>query len=66
MYLVSLMLCIASVSINKLAMTIMEVSGKKVGIRYLDAREGEVRHSCDISKISEALGYKPRYSLKEG
>lgn len=56
-----------SVSINKLAMTIMEVSGKKVGIRYLDAREGEVRHSCaDISKISEALGYKPRYSLKEG
>ena len=56
-----------SVSINHLARTIMEVSGKKVGIRYLDARDGEVRHSCaDISKISEGLGYKPGYSLIEG
>lgn len=56
-----------SVSINQLARTVMEVSGKDVGIRYLGAREGEVRHSCaDISKISEGLGYKPRYSLKEG
>jgi len=57
----------SSVSINQLAETIMEISGKNVGIRYLDAREGEVRHSCaDISKISEELGYKPKYSLKEG
>lgn len=57
----------SSVSINHLAMTIMEVSGKNVGIRYLDAREGEVRHSCaDISKIVEELGYKPKYSLQEG
>ncbi len=56
-----------NVSINQLARTIMEVSGKKVGIRYLGAREGEVRHSCaDISKISELLGYKPGYSLNEG
>lgn len=56
-----------SVSINQLARTIMEVSGKDVGIRYLDAREGEVRHSCaDISKISEGLGYKPRYSIYQG
>jgi len=56
-----------SVSINDLARTIMEVSGKKVGIRYFSARKGEVRHSCaDISKISEGLGYKPKYSLKEG
>ena len=57
----------ASVSINHLARTIMEVSGKKVGIRYLDARDGEVRHSCaDISKISDGMGYKPGYSLIEG
>jgi UDP-glucose 4-epimerase len=56
-----------SVSINQLARTIMDISGKNVGIRYLDAREGEVRHSCaDISKIMKELGYKPRYSLKEG
>ncbi|WP_181391369.1 GDP-mannose 4,6-dehydratase [Methanospirillum stamsii] len=56
-----------SVSINQLARTIMDISGKNEGIRYLGAREGEVRHSCaDISKISEGLGYKPKYSLKEG
>ncbi|NLV26198.1 MAG: NAD-dependent epimerase/dehydratase family protein [Methanomicrobiales archaeon] len=57
----------SSVSINQLARTIMEVSGKNVGIRYLDAREGEVRHSCsDISKICHDMGYMPKYSLREG
>lgn len=57
----------SSVSINQLAQGVMQVSGKNVDIRYMDAREGEVRHSCaDISKIRQDLGYEPRYSLKDG
>lgn len=34
---------------------------------YRDFREGDVRHSqADISKARSALGYEPRFSIKEG
>ena len=56
-----------SVSINQLARVMMQVAGKEGMIRHLDARQGEVRHSCsDITKISNEMGYRPGYSLHEG
>ena len=35
--------------------------------RYVDFRAGDVRHSqADISKIQQALGYEPRYTVATG
>lgn len=53
-----------SSSINVLVRDIIQIAGKDVEIAYLEARKGEVRHSCaDISKIHKKMGYNLYYSL---
>jgi len=54
-------------SINELARILMDLIGKETKVEYLSAREGDVKHSyADIKKAERILGYKPKYSLKDG
>jgi len=55
-------------SILELAKLVAEVGGKRGQVlEFREERKGDVRHSyADISKISSAVGYKPRYPLKLG
>lgn len=56
-----------NLSINELAQTLFQIGGRKVDIRYQEARSGEVRHSCaDITKSRNELGYNPAYNLEKG
>lgn len=55
-------------SINQLAETLLEVTGKTQSkIVHSKAREGDIRHSvADISKAKEKMGYNPKAMLKDG
>ncbi|PWR69738.1 GDP-mannose 4,6-dehydratase [Methanospirillum lacunae] len=54
-------------SINQLACNIIQLSNRKVEVIHMEARGGEVRHSCaDITQAQEKLGYYPGYSLERG
>ena len=56
-----------STSINHLADLIQNISGKKMEIRYEQARKGDVRHaSADISNARAVLGYRPSIGIAEG
>jgi len=56
-----------SVSINELVQAISRKLGKKPMIRHDKERVGEIKHMiADISKISNALKFKPSVSIKEG
>ncbi|HIE09067.1 MAG TPA: SDR family oxidoreductase [Armatimonadetes bacterium] len=57
-----------AVSVNRLARLIRELIGAvEVEPTYGPPRPGDIRHSwADISKAERILGYKPRWSLKEG
>jgi nucleoside-diphosphate-sugar epimerase len=38
-----------------------------VGLKYKDARVGEIKHSyADIAKAKKLLGYQPRVPLEKG
>jgi nucleoside-diphosphate-sugar epimerase len=55
-------------SILELARIVAEIGGKG-GLKpqFREERKGDVRHSyADISKISGALGYRPKYNLQGG
>lgn len=53
-------------SVNALARTLMEASGRSSEVTYAPARPGELLRSClDASKL-RALGWAPRASLREG
>lgn len=57
-----------SVSINSLAKTIIDLSGRR-GLRpsMKGAKPGDVKHSCaDTTKSKRLLDYAPRVSLPEG
>lgn len=55
-----------SISINDLADMIMDVAEKRLTPIHKGERSGDIRHSlADVSKAS-AIGYRPRYSLREG
>src|SRR5205807_429586 len=44
-----------------------EVLGTRAKPRYQESRVGDVRHSeADIARAQAALGYCPRWGLKEG
>ncbi len=53
-------------SILELAKIILNLTDNKINVIHKKKREGDIRHSvADISKIKK-LGFKPRYSLREG
>lgn len=58
----------APTTINQLAQLLMQIVGTEgVRPRHVGARKGDLRHSyADIREAKDALGYKPRISLKEG
>ena len=59
--------CGKRVSLNELAVKIMEITGIKVEMIYEGARPGDVRDSlADISSAGDKLGYKPGFELDSG
>jgi UDP-glucose 4-epimerase len=56
-----------SVTINEIAKTILEITGSKSKIVYLDERPGDIKFSsASIKETTEQLGFEPRYDLKYG
>ncbi len=56
-----------SITINEIAKTIIEITGSKSKIIYLDERPGDIKHSsASIDETTKALGFKPKYNLKFG
>lgn len=54
-------------TILQLAKDVQALSEKDVEIRHVDARAGDIRHSCaDITCAEELLQYSPKVSLAEG
>ena len=55
-----------SITINRLAKYIIELTGSNVEPVYREPRPGDIKHSlADISK-AETMGYKPEHGLKTG
>jgi len=54
------------VTINGLVNTVMSVSGKKLKIKHIDGPLGVRGRSSDNRLISELIGWKPQYQLKDG
>ena len=53
-------------SLLDLLETLRKIAGKIPHLRFLPPREGDIRHSvANISRL-KTLGFKPKYSLKEG
>lgn len=57
-----------AISINKLCETLLKITGKEeIKPKHEPPREGDIKHSkANISKVSEKLGYSPKFSLEEG
>lgn len=56
-----------STSIRELAATVRDVTRSDSEIVHVDAREGDIQHSCaDISKAQTVLGYEPSIPLETG
>ena len=56
--------CGQSISLNDLLVKLEDISGVKVGRRYLDSRIGDVRHSlASIEKIVNDLEYCPNLDI---
>jgi len=54
-------------SVNELARTVVKASGKKVGIKHIAPRVGDIRHSVsDMSSARRALGFEAKVSLGQG
>ncbi|MBO8164470.1 MAG: NAD-dependent epimerase/dehydratase family protein [Brevibacillus sp.] len=54
-------------SINQLINELEYVSGRPIERRYGPPRPGDIRHSClSNEKMKAALGWEPRFSLREG
>jgi len=59
--------CGQRVSLNELAVKIMEITGIRLEPVYEEPRQGDVRDSlADISLAGEKLGYKPDFNLDSG
>ena len=54
------------VSINRLAEIVMEVAGKKIGLKHIEGPLGVRGRNSDNKLIKEKLGWAPSESLKEG
>jgi len=56
-----------SISINELAVKIIELAGRNFKPAYADQRPGDIKYSlADISLAKKMLGYEPEYSLDKG
>ena len=59
--------CGERITVNKLVRKINETLGKNVQAKYVDEREGEVKHSlASVERAKQCLGYEPRVSFEEG
>ena len=55
------------VSVHELAKTFLELASVNLEFFYDKPRVGDVKHSyADISKAEALLGYRPKFSLKDG
>jgi UDP-glucose 4-epimerase len=55
------------ITINQLALTLIELSRKEVEIVHRESRKGEIMEfHPDISKAKQMLGYMPKVNFKEG
>jgi nucleoside-diphosphate-sugar epimerase len=54
------------VTINQLAAMVMEIAGKKLGIRHIPGPQGVRGRNSDNRLIRETLGWEPSHSLREG
>jgi GDP-D-mannose 3', 5'-epimerase len=54
------------VSINELASLAIDISGKKISINNVNGPEGVRGRNSDNRLIEAQLGWKPKYSLREG
>lgn len=56
-----------TITIKELAELMILLSGKKLVIKYLPSKKGDIRYSeTDISMAKENLGYVPKIELKDG
>ena len=56
-----------TISIDKLAKSIIKMTGSQSKIVYEKPREGDIVHSAaDITRAKEIFGYCPQISLEEG
>ncbi len=56
-----------SLTVNRLAELMREISGVRVNVQYGPARKSDVRHSrADISSARNVLGYAPSVSMRDG
>ena len=55
-----------SICINELAKLLLKISGKKLEIKYLPERKGDIKFSqADITLAKKDLEYLPKYRLEE-
>lgn len=46
---------------------IEEISGKKAGLKFIEAQRGDAMHTyADVSNAKRDLGYAPKFDIKEG
>ena len=56
-----------TITIKKLAEQMISLSGKKLEIKFLAEKQGDIRYSeADISKAKNQIMYSPKFELKEG
>ncbi|MDH3735668.1 MAG: GDP-mannose 4,6-dehydratase [Nitrosopumilus sp.] len=56
-----------SISIKELAKIFLDISGKKVEIKYKSAKKEDIKYSqADITLAKKELGFNPKVNLKEG
>ena len=54
-------------SINELAKTVLDLTGKNLEIQHAEPRTGDIKDSyADISNAKQLLGFKPQVNLREG
>jgi UDP-glucose 4-epimerase len=55
------------ISLNDLVKEISRVLGKKLDVRHVDPRPGDVKHSlADITRAKELIGYEPTVTWENG
>lgn len=54
------------ISINDLAKMVIEISGKNISIKNIDGPVGVRGRNSDNTLIENKLGWKPKYSLRDG
>jgi len=56
-----------TITIKELAEQMISLSGKKLEIKFLAEKQGDIKHSqADISRAKNQIMYSPKFELKEG